>query len=244
MAKRKTTLKFSYDAPVTITFSLVCIIVYLLDTFLLKGYLSNNILCSPTCSGGVLPFSFKEVLSYPRLILYVFSSPSIEILLSNLIFILLLGPSMEERYGSVVIGIMIAFSSLFSGVLTACFSLVSLRGAAPVVFMMIFLNAFMAFSKKKFPMSFVMVLGMFIAVEIISKGNSGLVSVLINVAGGLCGSLVAFLTSPKAWAETKYNKKVQEVDSASPRFKKNNKKDEDATIASDSDETVVGTLKF
>ena len=242
MAKRKVGLKFSYDAPVTITFSLVCIVVYLLDTFVLKSYLSNNIFCSPTSASGVMPFDFSSFLSYPRLILYVFGSAKIELLLINLIFILLLGPSMEERYGRVVIGIMMAFSSLFSGVLTACFAKVSLVGSAPIVFMMIFLNAFMAFSKKKFPMSFIMVLGMFVAVELIKNGTSSIISLLINIAGGLCGSLIAFLTSPKARAENKYNKKVQEIDSESPRFKRGAKtKGEDNT---NNDETIVGTLKF
>ena len=224
MARKKISLKFSYDAPVTITFSLVCIIVFLLDKFVFKNYLGTNILCSPTAASGVLPFNFGEVLSYPRLILYVFSSTSVSLLLTNLIFIILLGPSMEERYGSVVIGIMIAVSSLFSGVLTACFCKESLTGSAPIVFMMIFLSAFMSFSKKKLPMSFIMIIGMFIAVEILNKGANGVVGVLINMAGGLCGSLFAFLTSPKARAENRYNKKIEEVDSASPRFKKPAKK--------------------
>ena len=109
----------------------------------------------------------------------------------------------------------------------------------------------MSFSKKKFPMSFIMVFGMFVAVEVLKNGTSGIISVLINIAGGLCGSLVAFLTSPKARAETKYNKKVQEIDNNSPRFKKettkeSKKKNDDKTVVSDtnSDETVVGTLKF
>ena len=87
MAKRKVGLKFSYDAPVTITFSLICIVVYLLDTFVFKSYLSTNILCSPTSSAGLLPFSFGNALSYPRLILYVCGSTSIDLLLINLIFI-------------------------------------------------------------------------------------------------------------------------------------------------------------
>lgn len=248
MARKKINLKLSYDAPVTLTFSLVCIVVYLLDTFLLKNFLTNNILTSPTSSGGSLPFVFSKFSSYPRLILYVFSSKSISLLLANLIFILLLGPSMEERYGSVVVGIMMAVSALFAGVLNACFCKTSLQGAAPIVFMMIFLSAFMAFTKKKIPISFICVIGMYIAFECIQHGAKGIVGVIINVAGGLCGSLFAFLTSPKARAESRYNKKIEEVDSASPRFNKEEKKTTKRRTTRnkkiDNDETIVGTLKF
>lgn len=241
MARKKINLKLTYDAPVTLTFSLICIGIYLIDTFLCKSYLATNILSSPTTATGELPFLFTDFLSYPRLFLYIFSSKSISLLLANLIFILLLGPMMEERYGSIVIGIMIFVSALFAGVLNACFCKESLQGTAPIVFMMIFLSLFMAFSKRKFPLSFIVVFGTFIAFEFIQHGASGFVGVIVNIAGGLCGSLFAFLTSPKARAESKYNKKIEEIDAASPRFKKEQKK---SSKKEDNDETIIGTLKF
>lgn len=248
MTRRKINLKISYDAPVTLTFSLLCIVLYLIDTLFCKGFLSENVLASPTTGEGALPFVFSQFASYPRLILYIFGSESISLLLADLIFILLLGPSMEERYGSVVVGIMIAVSALFSGVLNACFCKNSIHGAAPIVFMMIFLNAFMTFTKRKLPISFVCVMGMYIAYEWIPHGGSGIIEVVISMAGGLCGSLFAFLTSPKARAESRYNKKIEEIDSASPRFKEEEKKTTKRHTSKnkkiDNDETIVGTLKF
>ena len=228
--------------------------MYLLDTFLLKNFLANHILSSPTTAEGAMPFAFSSFISYPRLIFYIFSTKSISMLLANTIFILMLGPSMEERYGSVVVGIMIAVSALFAGVLNACFCKTSLQGGAPIVFMMIFLNAFMTFTKKKLPISFICVIAMYIAFQCVQQGAGGVVGVIINVAGGLCGSLFAFLTSPKARAESRYNKKIEEIDAASPRLKKGkttkstrtSRKNEDRTIvqSKDNDETIVGTLKF
>lgn len=241
MARKKINLKFCYDAPVTVTFSFICILIYILDAFLLKDFLANTILSAPTVGDGILPFSFSQVLSYPRLILYVFSSSSLTLLLINLIFILLLGPSIEEQYGSVVIGIMIAVSALFSGVLNACFNKEVLQGATAIVFMMIFLNGFMAFSKRKFPISFIVVLGLFITLEWVEHKSTGVIWVIINMAGGLCGSLLAFLTSPKARADNRYNKKVIEIDSKSPRYSKSKKSQ---SVSNDNDETIVGTLKF
>lgn len=256
MAKRK--VKFIYDAPVTLTFSLVCIVVFLIDTFLLKNYLAQHILLSPTSGSGLMPFSFSDPVSYPRLILYVFGSESITLLLANLVLILLLGPFVEEYYGSVVVGIMMAVSILFSGVINACFCVTSLQGPTVIVFMMIFLNGFIAISKKKLPLSFIVVCLMIIAFGWLENKPAGiassLVTVLINVAGGLCGSLIACLASPKARATKRNNDKIEEIDNGSPRKKTASKtsrrkpaaeKNNDETIvgpASDTDETVIGPV--
>ena len=260
MAKKKFNLniKVAYDAPVTLTFVIVCALIFLLNMLLAKSGKSmglEKLLASPTNQAGVLPFIVKQPLSYLRLLLYIFGSGQAggvfaggaSVLFTNLILIMLLGPAMEERYGSVIIGIMIFVSALFSGVLNACFCEASLVGAVPVVSMMIFLNAFMSFSKKKFPLSFAAVMVFFVLLQIFE--GEGAIRIIICIAGGLCGSLFAFLTSPKMKAEKKAGKSgggllsraekvayAEELDRNSPRNKKSSY-DEDET-------TVVGTLRF
>lgn len=260
MAKKKFKLNFkvSYDAPVTLTFVLISAIIFLLSFFLAKAGKADGlekIFTSPTAQTGALPFIVKQPLSYLRLLFYIFGSVAdgALVLFTNLILIMLLGPAMEERYGSVIIGIMIFVSALFSGVLNACFCEASLVGSVPVVSMMIFLNAFMSFSKKKFPLSFAAVMILFVVLQVFS--GAGAVRIIICIAGGLCGSLFAFLTSPKMKAEKKNNNSAtespkkrggllnraekiayaEELDRNSPR----NKKPDD-----DDETTVVGTLKF
>ncbi|BDC94281.1 rhomboid family intramembrane serine protease [Treponema bryantii] len=245
--KFKINLKVSYDAPVTLSFVIICAVLFLLNSFAIKNGSMEKILASPTTQAGVLPFIVKQPLSYIRLLLYIFGAGDGSVLITNLILIMLLGPAMEERYGSVIIGIMIFVSALFAGVLNACFCVESLQGAVPVVCMMIFLNAFMSFSKKTFPLSFAAVIILFIFLEIFT--GAGAVKIIICIAGGLCGSLFAFLTSPKVKASKKTSggllsraEKIayaEEIDSQSPRNKKNK------TPSYDDDETtVVGTLKF
>ncbi|MCR5188311.1 MAG: rhomboid family intramembrane serine protease [Treponema sp.] len=260
MAKKKFKLNFKVvmDCPVTVGFVLVSLILCLLDLLAFKGSLSQSILRSPTSAKGDLAFILSSPLSYFRLVLYAFGAANWTALLANLLFLLLLGPAMEERYGSVVIGIMVFVASLFSGVLNAAFSTVSLRGCAPVVFMMVFLNAFMSLSKKKIPLSFLLIFALLISYEIIDKTSGNVIGIIICIAGGLCGSLFAFLTSPKARAAKKAESDkgsgllskaekaayLEELDSQSPRNKKpagrNSKKNDD----DDDDTTVVGTLKF
>ena len=116
----------------------------------------------------------------------------------------------------------------------------------------------MSFSKKKIPASFVIIFIFYIIKEILQvsdKRLSGLVGLIICIAGGLCGSLFAFLTSPKARAEKKSEKNskpiksmtaeektafLEELDSQSPRNNSKKSKKSD----SDDDTTVIGTIKF
>ena len=249
MAKKKFKLNVAFDAPVTLTFSIICIVLFVLNPYAFKGALTNKFLTSPTSMTGSHGFIPSAPISYFRLILYVFGATSFATLITQLLFILLLGPAMEERYGSIVIGVMIGVSTLFSGVLNACFCTQSLMGTLPVVFMLIFLNSFMSFSKKKIPLSFLAVFILFILREISESNPNGVAGIIVCIAGGLCGSLFAFLTSPKARAQKKEEKGtdlsqkekeayLEELDSQSPRNKKNNRRDDD------DDTTVVGTLKF
>lgn len=262
MAKKKFNLniKVAYDAPVTLSFVIICAIIFLLNMLLAKSGKAGGlekIFASPTSQAGVLPFIPSALVSYVRLFFYIFGAGDPSVMFTNLILIMLLGPAMEERYGSVIIGIMIFVAALFSGVLNACFSESSLVGSLPLVSMMIFLNAFMSFSKKKFPLSFAAVMVLFVLLQVFS--GTGAVQIIICIAGGLCGSLFAFLTSPKMKAEKKATKSAsgaggssrrggllsraekvayaEELDRNSPRNKKSYEDDDDET-------TVVGTLKF
>ncbi len=233
MAKKKSNFPFKIvlDAPVPIFFVVLSVLVFIVDYFFLKDKTSLFLTSSPTMSGGNLPFVPTAPLSYFRLILYVFGFASPQLLITDLIFIMLLGPAIEERYGSVVIAIMMAVSALFSGVLNVCFSKVSLRGASCIIFMLIFLNSFMSLSKKKIPVSFLFMVILYVLREYFEK-SGGVVVILICIAGGLCGSLFAFLTSPKARAEKKAasGENAGQNENIKPRFSFKGKKSTDETL--------------
>ena len=199
MAKKK--IKFPYkvilDAPVPVFFVVICTLFYLIDLLLIKNNNSLNLTSSPTTAGGALPFLISQPLSYLRLFLYVFGFSSPQLLVTDLIFIMLLGPAIEERYGSVVIAIMMAVSALFSGVLNVCFSKVSLRGASCIIFMLIFLNSFMSLSKKKIPVSFLFMVILYVLREYFEK-SGGVVVILICIAGVELGRRLGMKLAGKA----------------------------------------------
>ena len=69
MAMKKIKLNFVFDAPVTISFCLISVILFVLNQFVFKGTLDGMILSSPTTIAGPVPF----VVSNPIwIILYCF----------------------------------------------------------------------------------------------------------------------------------------------------------------------------
>lgn len=251
MARKKISLKFAYDAPVSITMALLLLVLYGIDSLIIKNPVIATFLQAPTTTAGSVPFAFSSVKALFGVLFHVFSYFDFNVLLCDLIFLLILGPVMEERYGSVIIGIMIFVSSLFSGVLNACFCNFPVSGGACVVFMLIILDALMNISKKKICASSILLLIIFIVRQCLVKGENGALDVIIVLAGGLCGSLFAFIASPKARQTRKESSKnssgsgllsraerINQIDNESPRNKKK-------PLPGSSDETVeVGTLKF
>jgi hypothetical protein len=97
---------------------------------------------------------------------------------------------------------------------------------------------------------------------VLRKNLNGVIGVVITAAGGLCGSLFAFLTSPKARKAKKSEAALSEFnDENSPRFSvrssggraksDSGKKSGWGAVASrkkpdydDDDTTVVGTLEL
>ena len=238
MIKKKnifSSLKITYNAPVTLTFSLLAVAVLCAESLLHKKIISN-FFSAPGNAQSPLPFGVTDAIDYIRLIFHVAGHSDWNHLISNIAFILLLGPAVEEKYGSLLPALMMFIASAVSGVLNACFSPLPLTGADSIAFMMILLTSFASIKKNEIPLSFILILILYIGKDIDFKSMQQNITTLSHIAGGLCGSMIAFLASPKKRAaKTAQEARLEEIDSQSPRFKKPAKQD---------NSTVVGTLKL
>ncbi len=244
----------SYNAPVTLTFALICTFILVIDLYLppLKGKLIPLLFTVPGGKSAPVPFDWGNVLSYIRLFTHVFGHADWTHLLSNLTFILILGPLMEERFGSPIIALMITVTAAVTGVINACFLPTSLMGASGVSFMLIMLASISTITRDNIPVSFIFLLAVFIAKEFINPSDAA-ISKIAHITGGFIGSLFAFLASPKisrvekiTVTKPKKGKKtdaaarLEEIDADSPRNKSSsasNLYDEDKTIE-------IGTIKL
>ena len=141
-SKKKSKLGIEYNAPVSLTFSILCLVAFVLEKFLLEKMVPDlHLFTSLTKQGSEFAFVASNPVHYVRLITYVFGAVNWNQLFVSLILVLLLGPSLEINYGGKLLFVMMLISSFVSGVISACFSAVTLSGASSVIFMMIILSS-------------------------------------------------------------------------------------------------------
>ena len=215
--KKKAKLKIVYNAPVTLTFSLAAVLLLVLNQFALNG-LIDTFFTVPGKIGSEMAFTVSNPLDYVRLFTHVLGHGDWNHLLGNLSFILLLGPLLEERYGSPMLVLMISITALVTGVVNVCFFARPMVGASGIAFMMILLSSFTAISKHQIPLTFLLVFVLYVGRELASSVLDENVSYVAHIAGGLCGSLFGFLTahSPQTSRKTAAAKEQPSQEKASP----------------------------
>ena len=108
MKKVKLKLELQYNSPVILTFFLLSLLVLFLDQWT-DGWTTMHLFC-------VYRSSLKDPLFYIRLFGHVLGHASWDHFLNNMLLLLVIGPPMEEKYGSI--------SPVFSSVFAA-FSFIS-----------------------------------------------------------------------------------------------------------------------
>jgi len=174
-----------YNAPFTLTFSLICGIAYLLIS------LSNGVLGKDFFS--IQPdLSLGHWLTWPRLLVHVFGHASIEHLSYNLIVILLIGPMLEEKYGTSRLCWMSALTALISGLLVLLLLPYGLMGASGIGFMLITLSSFTNAKRDSLPLTFVLVAIIFLGNELVRSFGEDNISQLAHIVGGACGGAFGY----------------------------------------------------
>lgn len=210
-------IRVTYNAPVTLTFVVICTVIMLLDSYVFDRHLAAALFIIPGGKYSSHPFDWKAPLDYFRLFSHVFGHADWQHLISNMSLVILLGPIIESRYGSRVLALVITITAFVTGVINACLITHPEMGASDVVFMMIMLASFTSFAKNEIPLSFILVFILYIGGQFFNFDtlqHNG-ISVAAHIAGGLCGSLFAFLLTPQKFpAPAEGVKEVKQNDTA------------------------------
>lgn len=181
-------VKIRYNAPIVLSFSLVCLGVFVLGSLV---PLVRELFFVPGRSG----FTLAAPLNWFRLVSYVAGHASWDHLLGNLSFILLLGPILEEKHGSTPLLIMMVLTALITGLINAWFFQTGLLGASGIVFMMILLVSVTNIRNGEVPLSFLLIAGIYVVREFSAGLRDDQIAQSAHLIGGACGSLFGFLTS-------------------------------------------------
>ncbi len=174
--------RFHYNSPVILTMTILSF------GALLLGYATD--FKSTALLFSVYRGSFTDIFFYFRLIGHVLGHADWGHFINNFLLILLLGPMLEEKYGSKNIISMILATALITGVLNIILFNSALLGASGIVFMLIVLSSFANTRQGTIPITLILVIVIFIGREImdglLTKDN---ISQLTHIIGGLCGAI-------------------------------------------------------
>ena len=173
--------KLTYNSPVILTFAALCLAALILD-WLTKGF-TNRLLF--ICYGHGSPLN---PLTYLRAFTYVFGHSGFAHFAGNMTMLLLVGPIVEERYGSWNLAIMMFITAVAGGVLNTIFFSTGILGASGIVFLLIILSAFGNMKKGEIPLTLILIAAIYLGQEIYAgiTANDN-ISHFGHICGGVSG---------------------------------------------------------
>lgn len=188
--KRK--YKITFTSPVVLSFAAACFVVMIINY--ITGGVSNQVAFMTYHS------SLTSPMTYVRLFTHVLGHAGWEHFIGNMAYILLLGPMLEEKYGSTRVLQVIAITAAVTGVINYVFFWdVALCGASGVCFAFILLSSFTSFREGEIPLTVILVAIIFLGQQI----YEGIVvqddiSNMAHVFGGIVGGIIGFSLNKKS----------------------------------------------
>lgn len=185
----KKRIRITFNSPVILSFVGVCLLALILDK--ITGGISTLKLFS------VYRSSFLNPLTYVRLIGHIFGHAGWSHFINNIMMILILGPMLEEKYGSKDILLVILITAVVTGAFHMIFSpFTRLLGASGVVFAFILLSSLTSFDDGGIPVTFILVAVIYIGEQIYQLiAITSNVSNITHIIGGAVGATFGFVSN-------------------------------------------------
>lgn len=193
-------LRITYNAPVVLTFALAAVAVFVITQLV------------PAAQQWFASYpTLGPAQTYAGLFTHILGHGSWEHLLSNFMLILLIGPILEERHGSLGLLVMILVTALVTGLANLAIGSHAVLGASGVAFMMILLASMANVRGGEIPLSFLAVAAIYMGGELVHSFRNDGISHMAHLVGGAVGAVFGFLsarTKPAKALGAKPNKKL------------------------------------
>ena len=189
MSDRHSRLRITFNAPAVLTFALACVAVQVVNV--LTHGAGNRVLFSTYRASLLNP------LTWLRCVTHVLGHADWNHLLNNMMLLLVLGPMLEEKYGtSNIVFVMLATAVATAVVNMIFFPNVALLGASGIVFAMVLLSSITSTDGHTIPLTFILVAVLYIGQQV----YEGLfvadnISQMGHIVGGLVGTALGFVMS-------------------------------------------------
>ena len=184
-------MKIKLNSPLVLCFGFLCLAATVIN--IATGGAANRVIFSTYHS------SLASPLTYIRFFTHALGHSGWQHLIGNMSYVLLLGPMLEEKYGSKkLVGVILA-AALATGLVNYIFfPHVAICGASGVVFAFILLTSFTSFKQGEIPITFILVaviyLGQQIYDGIFIQDN---ISNMAHIVGGIVGAVFGYAMNKK-----------------------------------------------
>ena len=184
--------RITFNSPVVLTFVIIGLGA-MVANYLTAG-LSNQMFFVTYHSPLTSP------MTYVRFFTHVFGHHGWTHYINNMMYMLLLGPMLEEKYGSRTIIEVILITGLMAGLANwFLFPGVALCGASSVVFAFILMTSFTSFKEGEIPLTVILVAIIFIGQQMYDglfvQDN---ISNMAHIVGGIVGAVAGYTLNKKS----------------------------------------------
>lgn len=176
---------FDYNSIVILSYFFISLIALFLNK-ITKGKSNKALFISRRTS-------LLNPLTYIRMFTHIIGHENWEHFRNNFLYILLIGPMIEEKYGSINLLIMILITAAITSIINMIITKNGILGASGISFMLILLSSLVNLQNGKIPITLILILIFYIATEIIDglfkKDN---ISHLSHILGAICGFIYGF----------------------------------------------------
>lgn len=182
--------KIEVNSPVIIWYTVISFVVLIFGYATAEASTKALFICYKT--------SPKDIMMYVRMLTYVLGHADISHYMNNFFLITLIGPMLEEKYGSKRLLTMMGITALVGGIANVIFTNSGLLGASGIAFMMIILCSCTSVKSGKIPLTLMIVVVIYIGKEIITGVTTmDNVSQLTHILGGICGIIFGLYYNEK-----------------------------------------------
>lgn len=175
-----------YNSVLILTFFFISFFVLVLN-YITKGY-SNLLLFSSYRSSLLNP------LTYIRLVTHCLGHSGWLHFMNNFLYILLIGPMIEEKFGTISLLKMIVITSVVIGIFNFLFCNKRMVGASGIVYMLITLSSATNLVDGKIPLTLILICLFYVINEIFnSLFQRDNVSHISHFIGAICGIVFIFV---------------------------------------------------
>ena len=187
MNDRHSRIRITFNSPAVLVFALACVAVQVLNV--VTHGASNRLLFSTYRS------SLANPLTWLRCVTHVLGHADWSHLLNNMMLLLILGPMLEEKYGTKnLVFVMLATAIATAVVTMVFFPNVALLGASGIVFALVLLASITSTDGHTIPLTFILVAVLYIGQQVyegIFVADN--ISQMGHIVGGLVGTVLGFV---------------------------------------------------